>query len=104
MKARCYSGLAALLTDNFGGAADAFHEQLELARELVILPAAFEGLRGLAAVAAHHGDHDRAARLCDQAGKRGNLILGSHAASLANPGPAAKPGGGGSSVPMIISG
>ena len=60
---RQVAGLAALLTDDIAGAAAAFREQLELARELVVLPAAFEGLRGLAAVAARHGDLDRAARL-----------------------------------------
>jgi hypothetical protein len=38
-------------------------ERLELVRELVVLPMASEGLRGLAAVAACHGDLDRAARL-----------------------------------------
>ena len=38
------------------------------------------------------GEHDRAARLVDQAGERGNLAVGSHGASLANPAPAAKSG------------
>ena len=61
-------GLAALLTDDTAGAAAAFREQLELARELVVLPVAFEGLRGLAAIAARHGDLDRAARLYGAAG------------------------------------
>jgi hypothetical protein len=61
-------GLAALLRDDMAGAAAAFRELLELARELVVLPVAFEGLRGLAAVAAHRGDLDRAARLYGAAG------------------------------------
>ena len=56
-------GLAALFRDDIAGAAAAFHEQLDVARELVVLPVVFEGLRGLAAVAARHGDFDRAARL-----------------------------------------
>jgi hypothetical protein len=57
------SGLSALFTDDTPAADAAFREQLELARELVVLPAAFEGLSGLAAVAERHGDPDRAARL-----------------------------------------
>jgi tetratricopeptide (TPR) repeat protein len=68
MKVRGMSGLAALLTEDFAGAVAAFREQLELARELVALPAAGEGLRGLAAVAARDGDLDRAGRLCGAAG------------------------------------
>ena len=68
MLVRGKSGLAALLTDDTAGAAAAFREQLELARELVVLPVAFDGLRGLAAVAARHGDLDRAARLYGAAG------------------------------------
>jgi hypothetical protein len=61
-------GLAALFTDDAAGAVAAFREALELARELVVLPVAFEGLRGLAAIAASHGDLDRAARLYGAAG------------------------------------
>jgi len=57
------AGMVALLTDDIAGATAAFREQLELARELVVLPAAFEGLRGLTAVAVREGDLDRAARL-----------------------------------------
>jgi hypothetical protein len=56
-------GLAALLTGDTIAARDAFHEELKLCRELVVLPFASEGLMGLAAVAAAHGDDDRAARL-----------------------------------------
>jgi len=56
-------GLAALLTGDTTAAREAFHEELELCRELVVLPFAAEGLRGLAAVAAAHGDAPRAARL-----------------------------------------
>jgi predicted ATPase/DNA-binding SARP family transcriptional activator len=63
MLVRGKSGLAALFNGDIVGAAGAFRETLELARELVVLPVAFEGLRGLAAVAACHGDLDRAARL-----------------------------------------
>lgn len=60
-------GLAALFTGDTDAAYDAFREQLELSRELVVLPAAFEGLAGLAAVAVVHDDLDRAARLCGAA-------------------------------------
>src|SRR3954447_17601843 len=56
------SGLAALFRDDTD-AVDAFRDQLELARELVVLPAAFEGLRALAANAPLHGELHRAARL-----------------------------------------
>jgi tetratricopeptide (TPR) repeat protein len=68
MLVRAKSGLAALLRSDDDGAAAAFRETLELARELVVLPVAFEGLRGLAAIAASHGDLDRAARLYGAAG------------------------------------
>ena len=61
-------GLAALFGDDVAGAAAAFREQLDLARELVAFPVAFEGLRGLAAVAARQGDFDRSARLYGAAG------------------------------------
>jgi predicted ATPase/DNA-binding SARP family transcriptional activator len=56
-------GLAALLTHDLDAAAQAFREELRLSRELVVRPQAFEGLRGLAAVAVADGDHERAARL-----------------------------------------
>jgi predicted ATPase/class 3 adenylate cyclase len=56
-------GLAALLTGDTDAARDGFREELTLCRELVVRPFAFEGLRGLAAVAAVRGDVHRAARL-----------------------------------------
>ena len=56
-------GLAALLTGDPDTASRAFREELTLCREMVIRPVAFEGLRGLAAVAALHGDDARAATL-----------------------------------------
>jgi hypothetical protein len=56
-------GLAALLTGKPDTASQAFREELELCREMVIRPVAFEGLRGLAAVAAVNGDDARAATL-----------------------------------------
>ena len=56
-------GLAALLSGDAVGARPAFREQLTLCRDLVVLPVAFEGLIGLAAVAAIGEDLDRAARL-----------------------------------------
>ena len=62
------SGLAALFRHDIAGATAAFREQLELARELVVLPAAYKGLDGLAALAALDGDPERAARLHGAAG------------------------------------
>ena len=56
-------GLAALFTGDTEAARDAFREQLEHSRDLVLQPAAFEALGGLAAVAAARDDLDRAARL-----------------------------------------
>jgi predicted ATPase len=56
-------GLAALLGGQSGVAADAFREELTLCREMVVRPVAFEGLRGLAAVAVVDGDDRRAATL-----------------------------------------
>jgi hypothetical protein len=56
-------GLASLLTDDTETARQAFREELMLCRELVVLPIAFEGLRGLAAVAVNDGDANRAATL-----------------------------------------
>ena len=44
-------GLAALLTGETDTASQAFREELTLCREMVVRPVAFEGLRGLAAVA-----------------------------------------------------
>jgi hypothetical protein len=55
--------LAALLTGQTDAAWHGFREELALCRELVVRPLAFEGLRGLAAVAALRGDHKRAATL-----------------------------------------
>jgi hypothetical protein len=56
-------GLAALLIGETHAASDAFREELTLCREMVVRPVVFEGLRGLAAVAAVHGDTERAATL-----------------------------------------
>jgi hypothetical protein len=56
-------GLAALLTGETARASDAFREELTLCREIVARPVAFEGLRGLAAIAVIHGDDKRAATL-----------------------------------------
>jgi hypothetical protein len=63
MLLRGNAGLAALLTGDTDAAHEAFREELRLCRETVDLPFAFEGLIGLAAVAAVRGDADRAARL-----------------------------------------
>jgi non-specific serine/threonine protein kinase len=57
------AGLAALLTGETDAASEAFREQLRLCREMVIGVVAFEGLRGLAAVAVVDGDDRRAATL-----------------------------------------
>ena len=56
-------GLAALLSGETDSASHAFHEELTLCREIVARPVAFEGLLGLAAIAATHGDDRRAATL-----------------------------------------
>jgi hypothetical protein len=56
-------GLAALLTGETDTASHAFRAELELCRDLVVRPVAFEGLRGLAAVAVVDGDDKRAATL-----------------------------------------
>jgi len=56
-------GLAALLTGETDTASHAFREELTLCRELVVRPVAFEGLRGLAAIAVVDGDAKRAATL-----------------------------------------
>jgi hypothetical protein len=60
-------GLAALLTGDTDTARHAFREELTLCRELVVPPIAFEGLRGLAAVAVVDGDAMRAATLLNAA-------------------------------------
>ena len=56
-------GLAALLTGETDTASHAFREELTLCRDMVVRPVAFEGLRGLAAVAVVDGDDERAATL-----------------------------------------
>jgi hypothetical protein len=56
-------GLAALLTGETDTASHAFREELTLCREMVVRPLAFEGLRGLAAIAVVNGDAKRAATL-----------------------------------------
>ena len=56
-------GLAALLTGDALTASRAFHEELELCRDMVVRPVVSEGLRGMAAVAVVHGDDIRAATL-----------------------------------------
>lgn len=56
-------GLAALFIGDPEVARDAFREELELCRELVVRPIAAEGLLGLAALAAACDDPLRAARL-----------------------------------------
>ena len=56
-------GLAELLTGDTDAASHAFREELRRCRELVDRHYHSEGLRGVAAVAAVHGDLRRAARL-----------------------------------------
>ena len=56
-------GLAALLTGETVTASHAFREELMLCRETVVRPVAFEGLSGLAAIAAVDGDDMRVATL-----------------------------------------
>jgi len=62
------AGLAALLTGDTDTASHALREELRLCREMVVRPVAFEGLRGLAAVAVAEGDDKRAATLVGAAG------------------------------------
>jgi hypothetical protein len=61
------AGLAALFTGDVEGARDAFHDELAVCRDLVVLPAAGLGLIGLAAVAAARDEPGRAARLAGAA-------------------------------------
>jgi predicted ATPase/class 3 adenylate cyclase len=63
-------GLAALLTGETDNAWHAFREELALCRDMVVVPVAFEGLRGLAAVAVVAGDDERAATLVGAAEAR----------------------------------
>ncbi len=56
-------GLAALLTGKTDAASEAFRDELTLCCEMVARPVAFEGLRGLGAVAVVRGDTKRAAIL-----------------------------------------
>jgi predicted ATPase len=56
-------GLAALLTGETDAASHAFREELTLCLDMVVRPQAFEGLRGLAAIAVVDGDDKRAATL-----------------------------------------
>ena len=56
-------GLAALLSGETDTASHALREELSLCRDMVVRPVAFEGLRGLAAVAVVQGDDKRAAAL-----------------------------------------
>jgi hypothetical protein len=63
-------GLTALLTGELDTASRAFREELTVCRELVARPVAFEGLRGLAAIAVLDGDGRRAATLVGAADAR----------------------------------
>jgi hypothetical protein len=56
-------GLAALLTGQTDTALPAFREELRLCREMVVRPQAYEGLRGMAAIAVADRDDQRAATL-----------------------------------------
>jgi predicted ATPase len=60
-------GLAALLTGQTATASHAFREELTRCREMVVRPVAFEGLRGLGAIALMDGDRRRAATLAGAA-------------------------------------
>jgi hypothetical protein len=56
-------GLAELLTGEADAASRAFRDELDLCREMTLRHVAFEGFRGLAAVAVVNGDDERAATL-----------------------------------------
>ena len=60
MLLRGNAGLASLFTGDPDAAFEAFREEIELCRELAVLPVAAEGLRGLAAVAIVRGETKRA--------------------------------------------
>ena len=64
MLVRGNEAMAALLSGDLEAARRAFREELRLCRDLGFVPFVFEGLRGLAAIAAEHDHLDRAARLC----------------------------------------
>jgi hypothetical protein len=65
------TGLAALLAGDTDAARDAFREELELCRQLIVLPIASDALLGLAAVAVVDGDLSHAARLRGAAAAHG---------------------------------
>jgi serine/threonine-protein kinase PknK len=67
MLLRGNAGLAAYFTGDVDAARSAFRQELELCRELAVLPFAAEGLGGMAAVAAGEGGLERAAWLCGAA-------------------------------------
>ena len=58
------AALVALLAGETEAAGRGFGDELRVCREIVARPFVSEGLLGLAAVAAVHGDDERAARLC----------------------------------------
>jgi hypothetical protein len=67
------TGLAALFAGELGEARTTFEQQLRICRQVVIPWLASEGLAGLAAITAHRGDPDRAARLLGAAGAHGPI-------------------------------
>ena len=67
------AGLAALFAGEFDEAQSAFEEQLQVCRQVVIPWLASEGLAGLAAITAHRGDPDRAARTLGAASAHGPI-------------------------------
>ena len=67
MLVRGNEAMAALLAGDLEAARLAFREELRLCRDLGFLPFVFEGLRGIAALAAARDDPGRAARLCGAA-------------------------------------
>jgi predicted ATPase len=75
------TGLEALLSGDIDRAERAFEEQLRLCREHVVADMAPEGLGGMAAIAAHRRDPERAARLLGAAstiGPFGDADVTSH--------------------------
>jgi predicted ATPase len=67
MLVRGNEAMAVLLAGDLEAARFAFREELRLCRDLGFVPFVYEGLRGLAAIAAADGDDDRVARLCGAA-------------------------------------
>jgi predicted ATPase/DNA-binding SARP family transcriptional activator len=77
-----HAGLLALKAADVDAAREAFREQLELGRDLVMVHGVCHALTGLAAVAAVNTDLERAARLVGAAGAHGHAEPGDISSQL----------------------